>query len=190
MGCAGIVSGWCMLPHSIMAEPTQPMRAAPEGLTVRLAAAADQDGVIRVFEEGRVARSEGYSDEGQDVRDLCGSYLPPSPNRLWVADLAGAVVVGMVGLRVTNSHAAELCRLRVLPDYRNRGIGTALVTHALGYCRDNSILKLVLDTHVERTQAIKIFERFGFQLARERQTPGRPLLDFYLDLYRDPSASR
>jgi len=157
---------------------------------VRLAESSDQEGVIRVFEEGRVVQAEGYSDEGADIRSLEQSYLPPSESRLWVADLDGSRVVGMVGLRVKNAHSGELCRLRVLPAFRNRGIGTALVTHALGHCRDHSILKLVLDAHVERTQAIKIFERFGFQLARERETPGRPVLDFYLDLYRDPSASR
>lgn len=181
----------CMLVRSTMTPVgTETSWPAPEGLVVRLAERCDQDGVIRVFEEGRVERAEGYSDEGVDVRDLAGSYLPPSEHRLWVADLGVEKVVGMIGLRLTNTHAAELCRLRVLPAHRKKGIGTALVTHALGYCRDNSILKLVLDTHVERTQAIKIFERFGFQLARERQTPGRPLLDFYLDLYRDPPASR
>lgn len=174
----------------MMPDAPSPTRPAPEGLTVRLATPDDQDGVVRVFEEGRVAQPQGYSDEGADIRDLAGSYLPPSVNKLWVADATPSRVVGMVGLRVTNPHAAELCRLRVLPTHRNRGIGSALVEHALAYCRDNSILKLVLDTHVERTQAIKIFERFGFQLARERQTPGRPLLDFYLDLYRDPTASR
>lgn len=174
----------------MMTDGPNPLRPAPEGLVVRLACPDDQAGVVRVFEEGRVVRAEGYSDEGADIRDLAAHYLPPSSSKLWVADLGDDRVVGMVGLRSTNDHAAELCRLRVLPTHRNRGIGSALVEHALTYCRENSILKLVLDTHVERTQAIKIFERFGFRLARERQTPGRPLLDFYLDLYRDPSASR
>lgn len=177
-----------MLLGQPMTEQPAPSRNAPEGLVVRLAGSADQDGVVRVFELGKVARPDGYSDAGEDVRDIRRAYA--EPNRLWVADLPDAPVIGMVGLRPSNTHAAELCRLRVLPDYRNRGIGTALVMHALGYCRDHDILKIILDAHVERTQAIKIFERFGFQLARERQAPGRPLLDFYLDLYRDPSASR
>lgn len=172
-----------------MTDPT-PSRMPPSGLVVRPCEAGDQELVIRIFEEGRVLRQDGFTDPGTDVRDLARHYLPPSKNRLWVADLGSIAAVGMIGVRPTGEHAAELCRLRVLTGYRNQGIGSALIEQALAYCREHAFLKLVLDAHVERTQAIRLFERFGFQLTREREAAGRPLLDFYLDLYRDPGASR
>ena len=45
-----------------------------------------------------------------------------------------------------------------------------------------------LDVRIERGPAIALFEKFGFQLTRTREHNGRRMLDFYLDLYREPSA--
>jgi hypothetical protein len=42
---------------------------------------------------------------------------------------------------------------------------------------------------IERGPAIALFTKFGFSLARSRDIDGRKLLDFYLDLYRDPKTS-
>jgi ribosomal protein S18 acetylase RimI-like enzyme len=47
---------------------------------------------------------------------------------------------------------------------------------------------VILDVRIERGPAIALFQKFGFQLARSREIAGRKMLDFYLDLYRDPGS--
>jgi ribosomal protein S18 acetylase RimI-like enzyme len=81
-------------------------------------------------------------------------------------------------------HTAEVKRLRVEPVHHHRGVGSRLMSVALDFCRELGYLKVVLDTRVERTQAIALFERFGFQLTRTRDVEGKQIHDFYLDLYR------
>jgi len=45
---------------------------------------------------------------------------------------------------------------------------------------------VMLDVRIERGPAIKLFEKFGFKLARQRELDGRKILDFYLDIYSEP----
>jgi len=106
---------------------------------------------------------------------------------LWVADYDESVI-GMVGVQKTADHGAEIRRLRVRADYRRQGLGAKLVEQALSFCRHHGYLKVTLDVRIERGPAIALFEKFGFQLTRTREHNGRRMLDFYLDLYREPSA--
>jgi ribosomal protein S18 acetylase RimI-like enzyme len=92
----------------------------------------------------------------------------------------------MVGVQKMDDNAAEIRRLRVRGSYRRHGIGTLLMETALAFCRHHGYLKLVLDVRIERGPAIALFEKFGFTLTRSRDIDGRKLLDFYLDLYREP----
>ena len=100
----------------------------------------------------------------------------------------GALVVGMIGVQKTGDSAAEIRRLRVLETSRRRGVGTLLMEKALGFCQRHGYLKIILDVRIERSPAIGLFGKFGFQLARTRDIDGQKLLDFYLDLYREPDA--
>jgi putative acetyltransferase len=112
-----------------------------------------------------------FSDDGQSA--------------LWVADYDNTVI-GMVGVQKTSENEAEIRRLRVRDDFRRRGLGTRLMEKALSFCRHHGYLKVILDVRIERGPAIALFEKFGFQLNRTREINGRKMLDFYLDLYREP----
>ncbi len=94
----------------------------------------------------------------------------------------------MVGVQKTSEHEAEIRRLRVRADYRRKGLGTRLMEQALSFCRHHGYLKVTLDVRIERGPAIALFEKFGFSLNRTREVDGRKMLDFYLDLYREPSS--
>jgi len=93
----------------------------------------------------------------------------------------------MVGVQKTSDHGAEVRRLRVREGYRRRGLGAKLMEQALGFCQHHGYLKIMLDVRIERGPAIKLFEKFGFKLARQRELDGRKILDFYLDIYSEPS---
>lgn len=180
--------------------------------TIRGAELDDQSAVVKLFETaslsvevpagaGDTMADDPSDDPGDDVRDLATHYLGSGADgledpldsvgrTLWVADYAGERCVGMVGLRHIDADNAEMCRLRVSLDYRGRGIGRSLVSHALGVCRDRGYLKLTLDSYIDRGPAIKLFESFGFRISRTREAVhGRHNRhEFYLDLYRGSDA--
>lgn len=160
------------------------------GCVVRLAVASDQAAVLDLHRRGRLEGQGDADDPADDVGDITAYYLPEDGTaRLWVAEREDGLVAGMVGIKVRDGHIAEMRRLRVAPEQRGRGVGSALVAAALQHCRDQGWVKVILDTRVERTAAIRLFEKLGFHLDRARLSPeGKEHLEFYLDLYRDPGS--
>ncbi|MFK7961057.1 MAG: GNAT family N-acetyltransferase [Phycisphaerales bacterium] len=157
----------------------------PSAVVIRLATAADQASVERLFRRGGEEGLLRENDTGADIRNLQNAYLSePDASGFWVAESDGRVI-GMIGVQRTSDAAADIRRLRVQREYRLRGIGSRLTETAIDFCRENSVLKIVLDVRVERAPAIRIFEKFGFSLSKDRQVDGRRTLDFYLDLYRE-----
>ena len=74
-------------------------------------------------------------------------------------------------------------------DLRRRGVGTQLMERALEFCNRHAYLKVILDVRIDRGPAIGLFEKFGFTLTRTREYEGRKMLEFYVDLYREPEKS-
>ena len=169
-------------------------RHSPAPYTIRSALGGDQPVVLDLYEEGRLSGLPDEADPASDIRDITQSYLAPDAgSALWVAETHATPtehprIVGMVGVRRLGEHLAEIKRLRVDPSHRGKGLGSRLVETALGFCRDNGYLKITLDTPLEREQAIALFQKYGFHLNRTRVVAGVEMLEFYLDLYRDPDA--
>ncbi len=169
-----------------MAEEAQAFSL--DSVAVRLAAQRDHAAVRRLFLAGLEEGLVPDNDTGADIDNIVEAYFSDSgQSGLWVAD-CGTGVIGMVGVQKTSDDEAEIRRLRVHADYRRRGVGTRLMEQALSFCRQQSYLKVILELHIERGPAIALFRRFGFRLNRMREVGGRTMLDFYLDLYREPGA--
>ena len=152
-------------------------------LIIRPVRIEDQVAIEGIFSEDTI----GGGFNLQETATLVSTYESNPDSRLWVAEIGDAGPVGVVGVWHADDHVAELRRLRVLRQYRKRGIGRRLVETALGHCRERAYLKIILDTDVNRAAAIALFEAFGFELTRTRDVDGRKLHDFYLNLYRDVS---
>ena len=86
-----------------------------------------------------------------------------------------------------SSPEARFDALRVQHDFRRRGVATLLMEEATRFCRQHGYLKVILDVRVERGPAIAMFEKFGFKLARVREIDVHKTLDFFMDLYTEPS---
>jgi ribosomal protein S18 acetylase RimI-like enzyme len=111
---------------------------------------------------------------------------------VWIARPTGqdsGPLAGAVTLHRTEQSAAQMSGLRVAPELRGQGIGVLLVNESLKFCGDNGLIKVLLDTLVDQTQAIHLFERVGFQLSRKKEISGRECMEFYLDLYRRPDSA-
>ncbi len=152
---------------------------------------AQEQDYAAVRELFRAGLEEGLvpdNDTGADIETLHDAYFSDDgQSNFWVAKYSGDVV-GMIGVQKTSDGTAEVRRLRVRRAHRRHGVGAKLVEQALTFCQHHGYLKVILDVRIERGPAIALFEKFGFQLARSREVEGRKMLDFYFDLYRDPSA--
>lgn len=156
-------------------------------VTIREATPSDRDSVLALFRDGKLGEQADPADPSDDIDRFETTYLGGDGSGLWIAELEGFGPVGMVGVLLNGDHRAELRRLRVHHDHRNKGIGTKLVSHALQFCRERAYLKVALDTYLDRRPAIALFEKFGFRFAQSREAGARTLQEFYLDLYQDPS---
>jgi len=153
---------------------------------VRPATEADFQAIRQLFNEGMREGNVAQNDTGADMENIAEAYLSDDGHsNFWVAEQEGEII-GMVGVQNTGQNTAEIRRLRVRADHRRRGIGAKLMEHAVAFCRHHGYLKVVLDVRVEHEPAIALFGKFAFQLARRREANGRSMLDFYLDLYREP----
>lgn len=153
---------------------------------VRSARDEDHPSLRELFQESILEGLIGDNDTGADIDNLREGYFSDEgQSDFWVA-VFNELVIGMVGVQKTHDNAAEIRRLRVRGVYRQRGIGALLMERAMSFCQRQGYLKVVLDVRIERGPAIGLFHKFGFKHARTREIGGRKLLDFYIDLYRDP----
>jgi len=144
----------------------------------------DRDGVQRLYTEGLLGGRLAENDTGFDIDDVELAYLSNPGSHFWIAeDVHTGELVGMIGVQQHDEGVGEIRRLRVRSDLRRRGIGSKLLTTALGFCRDKGHLKVTLDTFIDREPALRLFEKFNFHHERTRESQGKQLLFFYLDLY-------
>jgi len=167
--------------------PDHDPTAEPE-LRIRSYRPDDQPTVLRLFEEGLLAGQVRANDTGADLDLVEQAYFDSDRHHFWVAEIAGKIA-GMIGVNADDEHTAEIRRLRVEPSFANPGeIAARLISTAVEHCRVHSYLKVRLDTSFEKDAAVDLFDRVGFQHTRTKTVQGKELLEFYVDLYRDPHA--
>ncbi len=158
-----------------------------ERVHIRTYDAADQDSVSRLYTEGLLVGQIPDNDTGADIEMIEQAYLESRRSHFWVAEVDRAVV-GMIGVADDENDVAEIRRLRVEPEHQDAGIANRLLEMALSFCRHHGYLKVRLDTRVDSDNgAMALFERFAFQHTRSRDVPGKEVLEFYQDIYREPA---
>lgn len=159
--------------------------SAAHGFHVRTYRPGDQADVFRLYQHGLLAGQIASNDTGADIDNIRETYLTDSTNHFWVAHDPDQRVLGMIGVaHDPDDHVTEIRRLRVEPSHQSTPIAGLLIETALAHCRKLGALKVVLDTRLERSAAMDLFTRFGFQHTRSKTQHGKELLEFYLDLYR------
>jgi len=151
--------------------------------TIRSFKPSDQGACIALYVAGLIGGKIAENDTGYDIDHIEDVYLKSPGSHFWVAESSNGHIVGTIGVQHLEDGIGEIRRLRVRPDYRRRGIGSALLETAVRFCQENGYLKVTLDTFVEREAAISLFEKFQFHLSRTRNVGEKELVYFYLDLY-------
>jgi putative acetyltransferase len=70
---------------------------------------------------------------------------------------------GCGGLKLFGREYAEIKRMYVRPVYRGLGLGKAMLNHLAEYARERQVSVLRLETGIYQTEAIGLYEAFGFQ---------------------------
>ena len=154
-------------------------------LAIRRYEPVDQLDVSRLYVEGLLAGQITPNDTGADIENITEAYFSNEASYFWVAEVEG-VVQGMIGVARDQDHIAEIRRLRIARDYQHTALAARLVETALTHCQKHGYLKIVLDTRFDPDTVLNLFDRFGFQHTRTKPIAGKELLEFYLDLYRQP----
>jgi len=148
---------------------TAPRRGTrpPEGVEVRPARPADAPGFLEAFRvvaaEGRYIRSEEPRyDEAYYRRRFRRSW---DRDRASLVAVAGDRVVGQLDVErephPVSRHVASLGML-VVPGWRGRGVGAALLAEAFRWAREVGVEKLSLTVYPGNRAALALYRRFGF----------------------------
>lgn len=126
------------------------------------------------FDEVRKLWSKYWLDLGfdfaaggfdQELASLPGKYAPPRGCLLLARD--DDRLVGAVAYRPYSQDACEAKRLYVIPEYRGRGLGRALLAQLTDEARSAGYRSMVADTLPQMTAQLAMYERMGF---RQRET--------------------
>ena len=70
---------------------------------------------------------------------------------------------GCGGIKLYDSEYGEVKRMYVKPEFRGVGLGKRMLEHLAAYTTQHGISILRLETGIHQTEAIGLYERFGFQ---------------------------
>lgn len=103
---------------------------------------------------------EGLSFFDPYPRSILEALLSDNPKTFLLAEVQSGIVAGycVASQKRTTAH---LVSIAVLPEFRQHGIGTALIRALIGRL-DSNIVKLRLEVKQGNSDARKLYERLGF----------------------------
>jgi len=178
-------------------EATSPSAARPfsiEAIRVRPLASRDLSAIAPLL---TLAAASGLSTPPPVLRDESTSDDLPAdddPSALehdeyWLAEYSrngDSQIVGFALLHHVDRQRAAIRALWVDERHRRMGVGKRLLEGTVVHCQRAGYLKLVLELPFSLEKMVPLFGRLGFSFARRRAINGNTLLEFYLDLYREP----
>ena len=133
---------------------------------IRNSVVADEKRICELYIEMLQTIYHKEEVEGYKTGDL-DKFWADGENRIFVAE--DKTVIGFLSVEVyhENEDYIYLNDFAVTKDYRNKGIGAALLEVAESYAREINIPKLCL--HVEKTNsaAMRLYENAGYAIYRD-----------------------
>ena len=142
------------------------MKARKQDFTVRMFEGKDLNRVIYI---NGVCLPEHYSNYFYiDIHERF-------PETFLVAEKDGDVIgyimcrveAGLSSLKMLGlTRKGHIASIAVLPDHRDKGVGTALVEKALGNMQKNGARECYLEVRVSNEAAIQFYKRLGFNTTK------------------------
>ncbi len=143
-------------------------------LRVRNATAADLPAIVRLLADDALgARRERVADPvPPEYREAFDAMQAQAGNEYLLVEADG-VVAGCLqltvipGLSRTGMRRAQIEGVRVARRYRGRGVGEALLRHAIARAREAGCGLVQLTTDKARPDALRFYRRLGFSASHE-----------------------
>lgn len=104
-----------------------------------------------------------------------------NPNCLYLAAVDGDTLVGYIGVQMVLHDEGYINNVAVRPEYRRRGIASALISLLIEQGREIGLAFLTLEVRESNAPAIAIYEKLGFSpVGRRRNYYRKPREDAIL----------
>ena len=144
-----------------------PLHPVPEGFVIRPATPADGPAVLELF--ARHLAALGFAPDpvlDADMAQFPSAYAAPG-DLFFVAAAPGGGIAAMAGLR-----AGEIRRVHVRPEFRNRGLGRALVAGLARRAAEARQPRIHAFVAPANTASRRMFAACGFQVAAAKTGAG------------------
>ncbi len=133
---------------------------------IRPAVAADEKRICELYTEMLQTVYHTEESEGYKTGDL-DKIWTSDENRIFVAE--DETVVGFLSVEVhhENEDYIYLNDFAVTKEYRNKGIGSALLEVAESYAREINTPKLCLHVEKRNLAAMRLYENAGYAIYRD-----------------------
>ena len=148
-------------------ELSAPAEEPPTGLTWKSFDSTDEDRLARVIEETYVGSQDCPGLRGlRSMKDVVAGHKASGifrPQSWWIPTLAGEPVGCVLVNGCTNQpDADEVVYIGVRPDDRRRGLGRAMLRHALSEAWQRGIKEMNIAADSDNTPAVRLYEQEGF----------------------------
>lgn len=134
----------------------------PSGITFRKAVNADATGITR---QNMIYFGDDLEEENEDSED--SSILLPEEEEkrgmtIYIAEKEEKVI-GKVNLQMSDSGTGGIYGLGVLPEFRGKGFGRAILTFGVEKLKDANATEVMLQVAAENGTALNLYKSCGFQ---------------------------
>ncbi len=137
-------------------------------MKIRRADEKDMPELVQVYLEGYKGLEEYSYTHPDDVQAYLNWLFRRDVAGIWVAEEDGKIVGFLAGdgnwfSKREGKVVGAIHELVVLPEYRNKGIGKALVQKALEYFKSRGLDRAELWVGDENKQALEFYKSLGFE---------------------------
>ena len=134
----------------------------PSGITFRKAVNADATEITR---QNMIYFGDDLEEENEDSEDI-SIFLPEEEEKrgmtIYIAEKEEKVI-GKVNLQMSDSGTGGIYGLGVLPEFRGKGFGRAILTFGVEKLKDANATEVMLQVAAENGTALNLYKSCGFQ---------------------------
>jgi GNAT superfamily N-acetyltransferase len=135
-------------------------------MTIREAAESDLPGILRAYAEAGIDAGEAFNLD--EAKAQFAKFRAYPDYRVFVVELDGEIagtysLLIMDNLAKRGARAGVVEEVAVLPAYQGRGLGKAMMQHALDRCREAGCYKMALSSNLSREAAHRFYDSLGFE---------------------------
>jgi len=130
---------------------------------------ADRAEIEALYAQSIRANAQGFIqdlDFHGNIFDLLTGYIQAGGHAVVLK--AATQVIGLAGLKPTQPHIAELCKLHLAPQLHRQGLGRLMTQHMLEQARTLGFKTVELHVTTTQTAALQLYRKLGF-VEGERQ---------------------